>query len=407
MRLGGRCTERQKIYCWVYETHSTSFAQIEATNSDEVEGTLMTVDDNRLCVFCGKTPDTKTREHVVPYWLLEMTGDPTRVVSFGQNFNKDKAPIRYSWSQYVAPACDTCNNDYADFEARNKYSVEALLRRQALPVSAYVDLLDWLDKVRIGVWLLRHRIENHPIKITPNFHISSRVAEKDRMLAIYVFDSDNKGINLFGTDSLIFNDMPSCFGLRINDLLLLNVSSDFFCSKGCGLPHPTSMKFLQGGDNHGMLKVEGMGYAENVSNPIATESLPKPVVWLYQPIKMPSSDPMFRAGFYAHTNSYDSRIAGRTLEGNERQGALFRQLSNTVEILRHPEEMIEFDQVVGDDRARQQDIVANIYDLQISILDNFQTEWIDPTEPSEFWKEYERLKLNHTSGLADMYRNAE
>jgi len=101
------------------------------------------------------------------------------------------------------------------------------------------------------------------------------------MVALYVFDSKNKGINLLGGDSLIFNDMPSCFGCRINDILLLNVSSDFFCSKGCGMPYPASMKLLMGGKN-GMMKLEGVSYAAAISNPVTDLKLFKPVVWLYQ-----------------------------------------------------------------------------------------------------------------------------
>lgn len=65
----------------------------------------------------------------------------------------------------------------------------------------------------------------------------------------------NRGINLFGSDSLIFNAMPSCFGLRINNLLLLNASADFFCSEGCGFPHPVSLKMLMGGDDDGRLRL--------------------------------------------------------------------------------------------------------------------------------------------------------
>jgi hypothetical protein len=38
----------------------------------------MAIAEGRFCIFCGKTLDGKTREHVLPYWLLEMTGDPTR-----------------------------------------------------------------------------------------------------------------------------------------------------------------------------------------------------------------------------------------------------------------------------------------------------------------------------------------
>ena len=343
---------------------------------------------------------------MVPHWLLEMTGDPRRVVTFGQNYDKRKEPIRYSWSSFVAPACDACNNKYSDLEAQVKPSVEALQMREALPVSAYIELLDWLDKVRIGVWLTRHMIEKHPIEITPNFHISSRIAEKDRMLALYVFDSENKGINLIGSDSLIFNVMPSCFGFRINDLLLLNVSSDFFCSRGCGLPHPNSMKVLLRGENHGKLKLEGFSYAAEITNPITNLKLFKPVVWLYQPIKMPSSDPIFQTGYYGHTNRLDSRLMARTLKGNERQGALFLQYEDRVEILQDPSALIELDEVIGDDCAMLTDIAASVYDVQISLFDDLQYEPIESTKHGKFEEAYRKMKLDNAEELAKMYRNA-
>jgi hypothetical protein len=238
----------------------------------------MSIPGEKFCVFCGKPPDGKTREHVVPYWLLEMTGDPTRVVPFGINYAKGKKTIEYSWSNFVAPACDACNNTYAALEARIKPIVEALGRREALSVNAYVELLDWLDKVRVGVWLLRHLIEKHPIDVTPNFHIGTRIAQKDRMLAVYVFDSSNKGINLFGADSLIFNEMPSCFALRANYILLFNVSADFFCSEGCGLPYPERMLLQMGGKDHGRMTLEDFRYPTEVSNPITKVKLFKPVV---------------------------------------------------------------------------------------------------------------------------------
>ncbi|MDE2184198.1 MAG: hypothetical protein KGJ78_14355 [Alphaproteobacteria bacterium] len=366
----------------------------------------MALKENRLCVFCGKTPDTKTREHVVPYWLLEITGDPLRVVTFGQNFDRQKQPIRYSWSQYIAPACDPCNNHFSHLERRVKPTVEALLRREALPASAYITLLDWLDKVRIGVWLLRHMIEKHPIKITPNFHIASRIAEKDRMLAVYTFDGDGMGINLFGSDSLIFGNMPSCFGLRINNILLLNVSSDFFCSRGCGLPYPKSIKLLMGGPNQGTLKFEGFGYATEVSNPITNLDLFKPVVWIYQPIKLPWEDPIFRGGFYGHVNQYDSRLAARTLQGNARQGAVFRQYADRVDVFQDPSAMIAFDNVVGDDCAMIKDIAASVYEAQINLFNAIQHEWIEPEKPSDFDEVLRKLKLDHTGELAKMYRDA-
>jgi hypothetical protein len=254
------------------------------------------IDEGKFCIFCGKPPDGKTREHVVPYWLLELTGDPTRVVAFGLDFARNQRPIHYSWSNYVAPACDVCNNKFSQLEERIKPRVEALIRRETLSVADYVELLDWLDKVRVGVWFIRHLIENYPIVITPNFHIDTRIAQKDRMIAVYVFDSENKGLNLFGTDSLIFNYMPSCFGLRINDILLVNASSDFLCSAGCRFPYPAKMKLQLGGDHSGKMVLQDFQYPTKTTHPITKLRLLKPVVWLYQPIAMPSVDPVFQGG---------------------------------------------------------------------------------------------------------------
>jgi hypothetical protein len=364
----------------------------------------MSLANRRVCIFCGGAPNQKTREHVLPYWLLEMTGDPLRVVTFGQDFAKDKNPIRYSWSNFVAPACAECNNKYAFLEEQAKAYIEALQRRETLPAHAYIVLLDWLDKVRIGVWLTRHMIENHPIEITPHFQISARIAQKDRMLALYVFDSDNKGINLLGSDSLIFNSMPSCFGCRINDILLFNVSSDFFCSQGCGMPHPRSISLLVGGDNDGMQKLEGFEYAAEISNPVTDLEIFKPVVWLYQPIKLPSDDPAFKGGFYGHTNVFDSRLYERTLQGQSRLGALFRQYVDRVDVIASPDTLVEFDTVTGSEGAMQKDIAASVYDTQIHLFDSLQYEWVDPKAPREHHDAYRQLQLEHTTELANMYR---
>lgn len=364
----------------------------------------MALNNSRLCVFCGQGATEKTREHVVPFWLLEMTGDPKRVVTFGQDFKRGKQPIRYAWSSFVAPACAHCNNKFSDLEGRVKTSIEILQRREALSVAAYIELLDWLDKVRIGVWLTRHMIENHPVEITPHFYISARIAAKDRMVAVYVFEGDNRGINLLGSDSLIFNHMPSFLGLRINNILLLNISSDFFCSKGCGLPHPTSMKMIREGPSDGQLQLEGVGYAEKVSNPITNIEIFKPVVWLYQPIKLPHKSSMFQGGYYGHVNVYDSRLSERTLLGNERQGALFRQYKDRVEILRDESVAINFDDVVGEDCATLGQIAASIYDVQHIFFSGTRYKWIKPAKPDAFHKQYRRLCLSNARALANLYR---
>jgi len=368
--------------------------------------TLMALTDSRRCIFCGEAPDEKTREHVIPYWLLAMTGDPRRVVPLGQDFSRGKQAIQFSWSNFVAPACRACNNSYAQLEERAKPHIERLLRFEALSVGDYIDVMDWLDKIRIGIWLTRHMIEKHPVEVTPNFYISSRVAAKDRMIAIHVIAPQPNGISLFGCDSLIFSEMPSCFGIRINEILILNVSFDFFCSAGCGLPRPRYMRQLMGGKHSGMLKLDGVICNADVSFPITDLRLHKPVVWIYQPIKLPVSMPEFKGGFWGHTSKFDSRIYERTMVDNDRQGALFRQFDDRVDILTEASSLIEFDSVTGDDCVPMSEIIASVYETQISLLNLQEYDWIDPNKPDEFFKEFRDLKISSATETANFYRKA-
>jgi len=32
---------------------------------------------DKFCIFCGDKPQSKNLEHIIPQWLLKMTGDPT------------------------------------------------------------------------------------------------------------------------------------------------------------------------------------------------------------------------------------------------------------------------------------------------------------------------------------------
>jgi hypothetical protein len=85
-------------------------------------------------------------------WLIELTGPPKRTVNFGVNPLTGKQP-RFDWSSFAFPACSSCNEKYSDLEGAVKPIVERLLGR--IPITGYefVKLLDWLDKVRIGLWL--------------------------------------------------------------------------------------------------------------------------------------------------------------------------------------------------------------------------------------------------------------
>jgi hypothetical protein len=100
-------------------------------------------------------------------------------------------------------------------------------------------ILDWLDKVRVGMWLASLYLLNNPSGIKPNFAIKLRAALKDRMVAVYRCSTTMRGLDVLGFQTPCFHHLPSCFTLRINDTFLLNISADFLLARRFGLPHPS------------------------------------------------------------------------------------------------------------------------------------------------------------------------
>jgi hypothetical protein len=90
------------------------------------------------------------------------------------------------------------------------------------------------------------------------------------------------------------------------------------------------------------------------------------------------------------------------LEDSNRQGALFRQFADRVETYRHACDLIEFDEVVGDDSAMQKDIAASVYEAQTVFFNSVIHE--SHERDGKFDKAYRKMMLKHTKQLATMYR---
>lgn len=126
------------------------------------------------------------------------------------------------------------------WRGERKFTITKLLTREEIDTNSTSELLDWLDKVRIGVWLGLRYINRNFFNTLPVFHIDKRMGDADRMLTIYGDNSVNEmGLSLFGIDTPIFHHMPSCFGLRINNTILVNASCPWMISERAGFPHPS------------------------------------------------------------------------------------------------------------------------------------------------------------------------
>jgi hypothetical protein len=150
---------------------------------------------SKFCIFCGKKPESKTKEHIIPQWLIKYTGDPKRKISVG--FDMKRKELRtFSFDQLTFPACYHCNNEFSTLEQNVKDVILNLLEKNELESSNASTLLDWLDKVRIGLWLLFYSLDSNPFDINPHFHIANRVGRFDRMLIIYKIKRMNSYKNI-------------------------------------------------------------------------------------------------------------------------------------------------------------------------------------------------------------------
>ncbi len=191
------------------------------------------------CVFCGEEPSAKTKEHVIPQWLLRRTGDPARLANFGYDL-KTKKTRRFPFNSFTFPACDSCNSEYSALEDGSEKALSKIMSGNEVQVKEMNMLLDWFDKVRVGIWLGNRQLTANPAGITPNFHIKNRIGLHDRMLVIERVRKHPNGINFIGAETLSFALNPSVFCLRVNNFYFYSISHMFLLAKGLGLPYPES-----------------------------------------------------------------------------------------------------------------------------------------------------------------------
>lgn len=198
----------------------------------------------RFCIFCGKRPENKTKEHIIPRWLIEYTGEPNRNINVG--FDSKKKKLRsFAFNKLTFPACEVCNREFGKLELSVKSIIISILEKNEFDSKDSSILLDWLDKVRIGLWLLFYSLDDNPLNIGPNFHILDRMAKWDRMVIVYkIPGSFKKGVNFIGIDTFAFQISPSCFTLRINNYYFFNISKDFLFSRRIGFPYPTNREYV-------------------------------------------------------------------------------------------------------------------------------------------------------------------
>jgi len=296
----------------------------------------------RSCVFCGAVPKDKNREHVIPQWLIELTGDPNRRVRLGLLKRRSGFELReYSFGSFVFPSCTSCNQEFAALEGQVREIVLALLRDQFILGSSIPSLLNWFDKVRVGIWLGHRALDRNIYGIEPKFFIKQRLGYHDRMVAIYWVDSPWVGLGFAGTDVPVFAYTPSCFALRINNLYFVNMSFDFFLSRRFGLPYPSRRRLRPDGrTEHVMAKG-----SRRVATPILVPPLPGKPLILYQPIRPPGFseiDSMYECEHARSLGLFPPNRRGAVFAGSETGSSIV-----STEAKYRPSEKVTPDFIVG------------------------------------------------------------
>jgi hypothetical protein len=285
----------------------------------------------RFCVFCGQRPESKTREHVIPTWLIELTGDPKRKVRIGLNLTSGP-PFKkreFAFDSFAFPACEECNASFSDLESLAKGVVTLMLERQPLTSADLTIFVDWLDKVRVGLWLGGIMLNKNCQGVRPSFHIQQRIGSADRLVAVYETDDEWEGLTWGGTDSPVFHFMPSCFSLTINRFCFVSVSSDFLFAQRIGFPYPEARYF----DETGKHRVSLAPGTEAVSWPLFDYDFGAGCRQVWQPAVPwrqvmpggPDSDPL---------GVYDSDyVRDMCLDYEAGVGKVFTWTSNGLEVL--------------------------------------------------------------------------
>lgn len=312
---------------------------------------------NKVCVFCGNPPENKNKEHVLPQWLLKMTGDPNRIVQFGNNYLEGREII-FSWKRFTTPSCKKCNDKYEKLERKVNPIIEKISNKTEINSIEAIKLLDWLDKVRIGLWINYYYLEKNKSQINPRLFVENRIGKKDRFVQIHFLESkkESNGLNAFGVETFSFQFNPSCFGLRINNILILNGSNDFIISENCGFPFPRKIESVE----NGMLSLKDWKYNRKTSKEISGLKLYKGVLTVLQPIHTKMN---YEINYFS-----DSYLVQNCIDRDERIGTIFKFSEDNVIPIYDLNARLEYETVIGKDVKFIGELISKVYEGQNTFL---------------------------------------
>ncbi|MEN0055441.1 MAG: hypothetical protein AAGC65_17325 [Mucilaginibacter sp.] len=308
---------------------------------------------NKNCIFCGKPPQNKNKEHILPKWLIKLTGMEKKQVSVGTDLVTGKE-YTFNLLNFTFPACTQCNTDFAAVEAAVKPVMEKLLADDYVVEEELTLLLDWFDKVRLAMHIALHYQNNKNFQLDPKYYINNRVGIKDRFLSVTNTYDGSIGMSWTGVSTYAFLRSPNCFTLRINHMIFVNCSLDFLISEQVGFPYPAWQVENKLTGRSDMPLLSGKG---KVANRIFKTPLYAPQTIICQPL--------FGIAKAAMPEKYDNDyVRSHALDFEKGRGKLFIFKDNECFVLDREEELT----CAGDGKRRRYLFNRPTLTLQLEIM---------------------------------------
>lgn len=201
----------------------------------------------KFCIFCGNRPINKNNEHLFPKWLIKLTNSKNIVVDYKFNFRSSSIePIEYNINSFVFPSCTDCNSRYSHLESKVKPLIENILNGDTfLDHNDISILLDWFDKLKLGIWTTIFTLNTKNFKYNPHMNLDERIGKKDRLLGIFIKESEKDGLNYAGFNSKPFAAFPSWLGFRFLNTYFISGSYDFLLSGIIEFPYPKKWYLIE------------------------------------------------------------------------------------------------------------------------------------------------------------------
>lgn len=306
----------------------------------------------KMCIFCGHRPVDKNKEHVIPQWLIRATGRTGSPIVDGP----DK---KIGFMSFTMPACTACNDRYSKLELATKGVMEKIFTGTPVNSTEINTLLDWFDKVRVGLWLANAYLNPKMYDFQPKIAIDTRVGKLDRALVVEKIDmpASDKGILIEGLYSPIFIYSPSVFQMLINNYSFTSASCANLVSNRLGFPVINNVTLVSGGRTHGNL----CPGREKVTHPVIKDFAPSSnQIILYQPIfSQFQKSPLCQTKY----------VQKYSLDHNAGLGGIFYQHgANSPVVYMSGDDKIRLNpRPYPDDDAELDKIYKRMYNLQIAV----------------------------------------